>query len=190
MSTSQGPSKMKPLGDVVKLSGQSDQLPNEQTPSLPKVRQLESVTEYQDVEHALKSLMPGTVRASLTPKTDQYFTSLIGYEVTSPIPEDDRLRALDLLSESLQPCPKEVAVKAMYALKVRTANTPAERYIAEERMALYLTDLLAYPQDVVVAACRSIADESKWFPAWSDLKKELEWRVMPRRKAFKALNGL
>ena len=79
-------------------------------------------------------------------------------------------------------------MKAMYALKIRTANTPAEREMAEERIAVYLADLLSYPQDVVVAACRSIADDSRWFPAWADLRKELEWRVRGRKKKLEALD--
>ena len=102
----------------------------------------------------------------------------------------DRITAIQILNEALLPCPKEVAMKAMYALKVRTANTPADREIAEERMAIYLTDLLEYPQDVVVSACRAIANESKWFPAWADLRRELEWRVRKRKKQLEALNGI
>ena len=134
--------------------------------------------------------MPDSIWASLIPKLTDNYSVHVGYEVTRPIPADDLRQAVLLLNESLQPCSKDVAMKAMYALKVRTANTPAEREIAEERMAVYLTDLLSYPQDVVVAACRAIANESKWFPAWADLRRELEWRVYKRRKALEALNGI
>ena len=133
--------------------------------------------------------MPDSIWASLIPKVSGDY-SITGFEVTKSIPGDDVRQAILLLNESLQPCPKDVAMKAMYALKVRTANTPAEREIAEERMALYLTDLLSYPQDVVVSACREIANHSKWFPAWADLRKELEWRVLKRKKALEALNGI
>ncbi len=158
-------------------------------PSLPSERQLASVTEYQDVELALKTSMPPAVAAALVPKLAEHFTVMVGYEITRPITDRDRALAIALLQESMLPCSKDVAMNAMYALKVRTASTPAERQIAEERMGIYLADLLAYPQDVVVAACRAIADESRWFPAWADLRKELEWRVRSRKKKLEALDG-
>ena len=154
---------------------------------MPTEPQLASVTEFQDIESALKTMMPAPVSQSLVPKLAENFTVMVGYELTRPISDTDRDQAIALLQESLLPCGEEVAMKALYALKVRTANTPAERDIAEEKIALFLADIVDYPQDVVVAGCRAIANESRWFPAWADLRKELEWRVRPRRKKLEAL---
>lgn len=128
---------------------------------------------------------------SLVPKLcNRHVNGVSGYEVIRPIPHDEVREAVLLLNESLQPCSKDVAMKAMYALKVRTANTPAERDIAEERIGLYLADLQAYPQDVVTSACRTLANKSRYFPAWHDLLNELEWRVHKRVKMLEALNGI
>ena len=132
--------------------------------------------------------MPASVRSALVPELTADY-QIKRYRVTGQISENDRAAAIELLSESLAPCPKELAMKAMYTLKVRTANTPAEREIAEERIAIYMADLLHYPADVVISACKAIASQSRWFPAWADLYKELEWRVNKRKKALKALNA-
>jgi len=155
---------------------------------LPKERRLESITDFQAVEEVLRTSISPLVAVALKPVVSSNY-EIIRYEITDVLPEGQRQEAIQLLNEALLPCPKEVAMKAMHALKVRTANTPAEREIAEERIGVYLADIIAYPQDVVVSACRSIANESKWFPAWAELRKELEWRVNKRRKALKALNA-
>lgn len=143
------------------------------------------------MEQVLKTKMPESVQLSLVPKlSDNHVNGFSGFEVIRPIPYDEVREAVLLLNESLQPCPKDVAMKAMYALKVRTANTPGEREIAEERVGVYLADLQSYPQDVVVSACRALADQSRYFPAWHDLRKELEWRVRKRVKMLEALNAV
>ena len=182
-------SSMKRVGEIVKLSEPSNQQRKSQTPFLPTERKLESVTEYQDVEKLLQSHIPTTVARALNATLSSNY-EVIRYDITEEIPQEDLYQAISILNESLLPCPKEVAMKAMHALKVRTASTPAEREIAEERIGVYLADLIAYPQDVVVSACRGIANHSKWFPAWADLRHELEWRVRKRRKALEALNGI
>lgn len=158
---------------------------------MPTEPQLASVTEYEDIEQTLKKKIPQSVQVSLIPKlSNNHVNGFSGFEVTRPIPYDEVREAVLLLNEALQPCPKDVAIKAMFALKVRTANTPADREIAEERIGLYLADLQSYPQDVVVSACRSIANQSPYFPAWANLLRELEWRVRKRVKMLEALNAI
>lgn len=157
-------------------------------PSLPKERLLESVTDYAQVEKIIKDSLPSSIYACMVPKVTTDFT-LTGYIVSRPIPEQDRQQAIEILNEAMLPCSKDIAVQAMFALKVRTASTAAEREIAEERIGLYLADIIAYPKDIVIAACRAIADESRWFPAWADLRKGLERRLRERKCRLEALNG-
>ena len=159
-----------------------------QTKSSLNDRQQALATDYKETENHLQDAMPRSVLESLVPKLDDKY-NILAFELQKPMPEKDIEIARQLLERALVPCSKEVALNAMYALKIRTANTPAERDIAEERMALYLADLLQYPQDVVVDACRCMANHCRWFPAWADLRKELEWRVVKRRKQLEALNG-
>jgi len=187
MSTSQPSSAMKHLGEVLTPKKSCKEPQSEPTPSLPSERQLASATDFKAVEQSLKSMLPSSVTQALVPKLVDNYSILVGYEITGPISNRDLALAITLLRESLLPCSEDVAMKALYALKVRTASTPAERDIAEERVAVYLADIVDYPADVVVAACRAIANESKWFPAWADLHKELEWRVAGRRKKLQAL---
>ena len=156
---------------------------------MPSVKLLESITDYDGVENALKKHIPASVARALDPQLNSNY-EIVKFNVVRNIDAEDLNVAIGILSESLEPCSKDIAMKAMHALKVRTADTPAEREIAEERIAVYLSDIISYPPDVVVAACRSWANHNKWFPAWADLYRELEWRIRKRKKALEALNGI
>lgn len=113
-------------------------------------------------------------------------TELIRYDFDGA-PEDDVAAARDLLQAVNAPCPKEIAVTAITTLRARTKARSDQQQDQDTMLAIYASDVMEYPADIVVEACRSIGRSQVFFPSVSEIIDACEWRVRERRLLLRAI---
>lgn len=87
-------------------------------------------------------------------------------------------QALTVVRLSLVPPPEKAVADELARLRLKTACRPGETEDIAARSALYAAELRAYPADVALTVLRQ---RWKWFPAWSELRVELDRLSAPRR---------
>ena len=148
----------------------------------------DTVSSYWAVEDYIKENIDDHVLASIYPVTSPDF-ELIKFQIRGAMDSEAVNQAIAILRGTLAPCHEAIALKAMHNLRTRCVATKADTEIADRKIALYLADLIRYPEDVVVAACLELGDKSRWFPAWADLYEALERRVKRRKLMLEVLDG-
>lgn len=111
---------------------------------------------------------------------------IVGYKFAGA-PKVDVERAIEMLELADQPCPTELATKAMAELSLRTKSRSQGQLDLTLTIRSFVDELAAYPSDVVIDACKSWSAMSKWFPSWCELKDLLDYRVKKRRAYLDAL---
>ena len=96
-------------------------------------------------------------------------------------------RAYDQIEAQCKPLEDLEIIKALIKLKTLTASRAASNEDYDITLESYTEQLRQYPADSVVAVLGQIAGQSKWFPAWYELKKELAYLSAPRLNALKAI---
>lgn len=151
------------------------------------ITEIESV---KSVEESIKAGIPKTVAHALSPVCtthigeDGYTEHLQRYEISSVKIEDLEL-ALHVLENANQGCGTEAAIMLLTALGFDVNTHQLDDF--PNRLASYARKLEFYPIDVAAAACRSLGETSKWFPAWAEIFEAVEWRVRKRRLFLDAL---
>ena len=51
----------------------------------------------------------------------------------------------------------------------------------------YVGKLKAYPKDAALETLTRLADNSKWFPSWAEIKDDVEWRCKHRTGLLRAV---
>jgi hypothetical protein len=105
---------------------------------------------------------------------------LVSYNV-GEAPLEDIKRALWMVEQTLRPAPSVTIVNELARLKVTTKSRAEAGEDLTLMLAAYAEYLSEYPSDVVVDAMRAWARNEKFWPAWSELKESLDWRVKKRR---------
>lgn len=102
---------------------------------------------------------------------------------------EDAQRDLATLAPVLRPATKAALAPIVAVLKARTKSKLSDPAEAAFEAEVILTDLAAYPVDVVEYACEYwvTLEAGKWFPSWSELRAICERRVQPRRALEKGL---
>ncbi len=111
---------------------------------------------------------------------------LTGYKFGGA-PIDDIETAQAILATVNQPCPKYIAVKALTILQTRTKNRPETGEDLSLKMDVFTQGLLDYPSDIVVAVCKTWAEQNTWFPSWFELKTLLDDRLRKRLRMQEAI---
>lgn len=136
--------------------------------------------------------MPASVRSRLKEVWDDrtggshgFETRFVGFTLNDGAEPDELRQALDAVGVTMRSAPMPVVINALARLR---ALTKAREGQADDLMAAaYTEELAAYPADIVVDACKSVAKDSVFFPAWAELREACEWRVMRRRRLAEAL---
>ncbi len=102
-------------------------------------------------------------------------------------PADDIAAALLIVDFVNQPTPREITVMAVTTMKLRCGSKNQTREDLEASLTIMVSDLGQYPPDAVVCACRTCAEECRWFPAWADVLDILLPMVRRRRAMKKVL---
>ena len=141
----------------------------------------------------LEAALPSGLRQALVPVVSQSFQqggyqeNLTRFEIKAGTDPAEISAALSQVRSALAPCPSSTCRRELTRLKAVTASRDRAE-IDETLMAqAYLDELQAYPADVVVDACRSLARSSRFFPSLAELTDALDWRVARRRRLGEAL---
>jgi len=94
------------------------------------------------------------------------------------------------LEAALRPCKRHEALRALTRLRLMTAAPRDGAGDAEARLAAYVDALAAYPIDIVEETCDAWGRAERWWPAWADLKAELDLRIGWRQQALRALGRI
>ncbi len=94
------------------------------------------------------------------------------------------ITAKEAINEFCQPATDEEMLKSLIKLKALTINRNASEGDNNFIIEAYIEKLKEYPRDAVLEVLNEASNENKFFPAWSELKKELDWKSSRRREAI------
>ncbi len=132
------------------------------------------------------AMMPTSVTG-----TDGQFDGLkVRFQMRPGMDRGAAARDMNIIDSTLKAASKADVAKHVAVLKARTKSAGQEQGEARFAAEVMVTDLAAYPLDVVQYACEYWVDggrEAKWFPSWPELREICERRMQPRRALRKAL---
>ena len=112
---------------------------------------------------------------------------LRGYRICREVATEDLERVAAEIRATIQPAEDEDLVKEILRLKVLTISKAMGDRDMDLMVEIYVEKLRKYPADAVMEAFDVLGDECKFFPAWSELRKSVEWRCAHRIGALKAI---
>lgn len=141
-------------------------------------------------DKALLRLLPPRLVSSLVSKNRErvdevygYEIEFVGYDFSEPLDPDEREQALKLVEYALEPADARVILAELARLRALTKARAEDANDLEMLAHVYAEELSRYPGDVVRAALRSWTRREKWWPAWAELKAELD-RMTRKREAL------
>ena len=115
---------------------------------------------------------------------------LMTIEMTEPVPQQDRLKALQIVDKSLTPITSAECQKALAKLRLMTKVRAESTEDIRLTLTFYAEELRRYPGDVVRKVLSTQANMSPWWPAWSELKDRLDLYTRKRKKLHEALTAI
>lgn len=152
-----------------------------------------AVATARQIDMAPLASLPQSLRTSLEEVAvvsygeGGFDSKLTGYKWAADVSEEDIGRALIAIERSLEPSPRSLVAAEVLRLKTLTASRAASAEDLNVTATLYMDELQAFPPDVVVNACRYWVRNEKWWPAWSELKDILDFRMRRRLALARAL---
>lgn len=110
-----------------------------------------------------------------------------GATLTAACSPDVLAVAIAVLEHASRPGGIGLATKAVTRLRAKTAARAgglADQHVTGQA---YAEELAKYPADIIEAACQRWADNSRWWPAWAELKQECDRMAAKRRAEHRAL---
>lgn len=154
----------------------------------------------EELDRALDRSLPQCVTSCLKNRSSYvsdpvygFSHSVAAYDVIADISREHEreLRgAIALLENANQPSPPEHIVFELGRLRVQTKAKAEDSDNIEFILRVYAEDMRAYPADVVREACRKWARNEKFFPAWCELKTELDRMANKRMRLLAALRKI
>lgn len=148
----------------------------------------------EKTDQLLLALLPRSVASSLEESRrtwndpDYGFHSEFSHYTLGPTPAEYRECARRLATLALQPADAQTIGRELMRLKVMTKARVEQQGELDFMAAAYAEELERYPADVVRAALRGWARKEKWWPAWAELRSELD-RLVRRRQALQNALG-
>jgi hypothetical protein len=96
-------------------------------------------------------------------------------------------RARQMVAKSLTPMTPSECLGLLGEMKLSTICRPEQGHDLEAQLALYARKLQEYPADVVRKVLTTQPNQSKWWPAWAELKERLDVFSERRRKLQRAM---
>lgn len=104
-----------------------------------------------------------------------------------PIPPEDVPDAIAVVNRALVPCESDLARQELVRLRVSTRSRDVDETELTLMLQVYGELCCEYPPDAVVSALRYVGRTEKFWPALSELKRELDRRVRKRRALLRVL---
>jgi len=108
-----------------------------------------------------------------------------GYEIDRVV---DLNAAMEHLERQMEPASREELYAALGTLKLMTAGKAQDGNTIAAQIKVYAAQLAKYPADAALRGIERTADEVQWWPAWSELRENVEWFCKFRLAAMKAIN--
>ena len=150
---------------------------------------MNQIIEYQDNALAAdKTTAKSVVHTSGLRVEEQHSPDydFKGYLITNDIPANDLNAAYQALNASLKPAEDELIAGALLECRALMAhkNDGGDIDIILEAFVKRLKD---YPKDAVLESLRKYPNDNKWFPTWSELQDDVEFRCKRRIELKKAI---
>lgn len=114
---------------------------------------------------------------------------LIGYRMVTPVPPADRLAAIQVAQAYCEPLPPDDIKKNLGALRYLTRAKEISEAEADFTLALYTTQLGAFPADVTLYVLTTQHSVKNFWPDWKDLEDRLEPLARQRFAILDALQA-
>lgn len=106
------------------------------------------------------------------------------YEIVAPVSQADHAAALAFVDEALEPAGEDFVLAELARLRAMTVSRDVGQDLALV-LAAYADELQRYPADAVREVLRGWG--SKWWPAWNELRDQLDRLVRPRQALREAM---
>ena len=129
----------------------------------------------REVEKHLEASLPQSIVSSIKPVLSSDY-DLLAYTIEGPVAVDDIKAAIETIEEFSQPASAREIGELITMVYAMTAQRNQDQITMDLAISSFGRKLLEYPADVVRETMTKWPDKSTWFPAWHDLKIELDWR--------------
>ena len=129
----------------------------------------------REMEKHLEASLPQSIVSSIKPVLSSDY-DLLAYTIEGPVAVDDIQAAIETIEEFSQPASAREIGELIAMVYAMTAQRNQDQITMDLAISSFGRKLLEYPADVVRETMTKWPDKSTWFPAWHDLKIELDWR--------------
>ena len=129
----------------------------------------------REMEKHLEVSLPQSIVSSIKPVLSSDY-DLLAYTIEGPVAVDDIQAAIETIEEFSQPASAREIGELITMVYAMTAQRNQDQITMDLAISSFGRKLLEYPADVVRETMTKWPDKSTWFPAWHDLKIELDWR--------------
>jgi len=107
-----------------------------------------------------------------------------GYIITNDVSDKKLNETYEAIQSTMTPADDSVIARALAKLMALTAGKAKDIDLTLES---YVQKLRQYPKDAVIESLNKLSDENKWFPSWSEIKDDVEFRCRHRTGLLKAI---
>ena len=107
-----------------------------------------------------------------------------GYIITNDVSDQKLAEAHRVLKGTMDPANDSTIARALAQLMALTAGKAKDIDLTLES---YVQKLRQYPKDAVIESLNKLSDEYKWFPSWSEIKDDVEFRCRHRIELLRAI---
>jgi len=129
----------------------------------------------REVEKHLEASLPQSIVSSIKPVLSSDY-DLLAFTIEGPVAVDDIQAAIETIEEFSQPASAREIGELIAMVYAMTAQRNQDQITMDLAITSFGRKLMEYPADVVRETMTKWPDKSTWFPAWHDLKVELDWR--------------
>jgi hypothetical protein len=129
----------------------------------------------REVEKHLEASLPPSIVSSIKPVLSSDY-DLLAYTIEGPVAVDDIQAAIEVIEEFSRPASAREIGELIAMVYAMTAQRNQDQITMDLAITSFGRKLMEYPADVVRETMTKWPDRSTWFPAWHDLKGELDWR--------------
>lgn len=115
---------------------------------------------------------------------DDYDCQVSNYEITLDALHDGEMKLYDAVEFLNRPAAYDLVAKQLAKVRVVMARRGESKDDLTILIDTYAEHLMEFPPDIVVAACKKIIDDGKWFPLVSQIRAEMQSMVRFRRAVW------
>ena len=143
-------------------------------------REMTSVSDGEQMgrkqtEEILEASLPASIVSSISPVLNSDY-DVLAFTVEGPVAIDDIQSAIETIEEFSRPASAREIGELIAMVYAMTAQRNQDQITMDLAITSFGRKLMEYPADVVRETMTKWPDRSTWFPAWHDLKGELDWR--------------